>query len=121
MVGLYKIPLLDRVDRNQVDMTAQRRCQTDQLFRVLFCIVDAADQTIFKSQPPSGFVRIIAAGVHQLLHSVFVSDGHQPAALFICRRMQGKRQRDLKLFLRQLIHFRHNSAGRNRHIALADI
>ena len=51
MVGLYKIPLLDRVDRNQVDMTAQRRCQTDQLFRVLFCIVDAADQTIFSLRP----------------------------------------------------------------------
>ena len=102
-------------------MTAQRRCQTDQLFRVLFCIVDAADQTIFKGQPPSGFVRIIAAGVHQLLHSVFVSDGHQPAALFICRRMQGKRQRDLKLLVGQPPDVRYNAAGGKGYVSLADM
>ena len=35
--------------------------------------------------------------------------------------MKGKRQSDLQLFLCQLINLRHQSAGRNRHIPLADM
>ena len=91
-----------------------------QLSRIFFTVVDASYKTVLKGDPSACFVKIISAGIQNLIHGILIRDRHQFLSFFIIWSMKGKCQSDLKLFFSQIIHLRHDPTGRNRHISLTD-
>ncbi len=102
-------------------MGVDRKGQPDQSCRIFLRIVDATRKGILKGDPPPGLFKIIPAGIHQFRNAVLLRDRHQFPPFFICRAVQRKGQRDLQVFLRQLLYLRHKPAGGNRDISLADM
>ena len=78
-----KNPLFYRVYRNQVYMTVQPLYQVGQLLSILLGIIFSSHQTVFKSQSPSGFLKVISAGFHQFVHGIFPGYWHKPFPLFL--------------------------------------
>ena len=91
-----------------------------QLLCIFLAVIDPGHKTVLKRNPPTCFVKVISAGIQNLIHGILICNRHQFLTLFIIWSMKGKRQGNLKFFFRQLIHLRHNSTGGNRHISLAD-
>lgn len=79
------------------------------------------NQAVLKSDPPSGFFKIIITRFQNLMKLVFICHRHQRSSLFLVGTVQGKCQRDLQLFFCKSPDVRYNSTGRRRDISLADI
>ena len=106
-------PLPDGVHRNQVDVGAERSRDPGELFRVLRRVVDTADQRVLEGDAPPRRLEIGAAGLLDLLDAVLLRDRHDRPALLVVRRVQGDRERDREVLLREVIDARHDAAGRD--------
>ena len=84
-------------------------------------VIHAMNQRIFKGNAAFCFLRVIPARLQKSIHIVQLCHRHGLRTDFVIRRMQGNRQCNLKIFLRQRINFFHQAAGRKRNMSLSHI
>ena len=79
------------IEWNHVDLARNIAQQLGKLARLLFGIVDAAQQDIFEGNALAPRYRQRAAAIEQLLERIFAIDRHQFAAQLIVGRVQRDR------------------------------
>ena len=84
-------------------------------------VVDPVDHGVFKGYAPPGPAKIPVAGGKQLLHVPGPVHRHDPGPGLAVRRVEGHRQRQLQVLLRQGVDPRHHAAGGQADMAHADV
>ena len=84
-------------------------------------VVDPVDHGVFKGYAPPGPTEIPVAGGKQLLHIPGPVHRHDPGPGLAVRRVEGHRQRQLQILLRQGVDARHHAAGGQADMAHADV
>mgnify|MGYP000846358341 CR=1 FL=1 len=84
-------------------------------------VVPARNQRVFKRNTPPRVPVVGPAGAEKLVHPPAPVDGHDGGARPVVRRVQGNRQRDGHILLRQPQDIRHHAAGRERDVPQSDI
>ena len=82
----------------------------DQI-RLPVVIVNAVDHGIFEADAAARLFKIPVAGGKQFLHIIGAIHRHDPGPGLAVRRMEGHRQRQLQIQLRQRVDLRHDAAG----------
>ena len=70
------------LDRDEVDMAAQRLRQGDEFPGILFRIIHTAPPDCIRKDPSSGLFEIILTDFHQLFDRIPVGNGHQFSSRF---------------------------------------
>ena len=102
-------------------MAVDVRNPRGKLFCIGLAVIFSANERVFKCNPAACFCKVIAARIKNFINGIFIGNRHQLAAFFIVRRMEGKCQGDLESLICQFVHIRHDSAGGNSDIPLADV
>ena len=99
------------VGRYKIDVAKHALQAIGQLVRAGVGIVDALNHGVLEGDTPRSGLYIGAAGLQQFLHRPAVVDRHQPRADVVVRRMQRNGQRQLQLFLHELVYLIDKAAG----------
>ena len=92
-----------------------------QFICILYRIIFAGNECVFKGNFAPRACKICTAGIQQLSNAPTVVNGHNGRARFIVGRVKRDRERDGKILLHQHFNAVNKSAGRKRNVAVANV